>query len=231
MFSLLNQILSQAVERISTQIMGFAPGLLAALFILAVCLIIAKSIRWILLKIFKGITIDRYLKRIGLSERMQRWKTPQVVAQAVYILILALGLLAALDSFNTGLASRIIETAVFLIPKILVAAAIIIISAWLGKYFGRSTLVWAVNEDIPAPRKLAAAVRALFVFSGVAAAADHLNFARSVFLSAFILILGGVVLALSLALGIGGQSSIRRYLHEEKKKSVDEAEKPLWKHL
>jgi hypothetical protein len=231
MLSLLKEILGQAVERISSQILEYTPGLLAALFILAVAVIIAKSIRWMLLKMIKGIAIDRFLRKMGLSARTEKWKAPQLAAQLTYGLILALGVLAALNSFNSQLTTRIIETAIFLFPKLLVAAAIVVISAWLGRYFGRSTLVWAVNENLPAPRKLAATVRAFFVFSGVVAAADHLDFARSVFIAAFVLILGGVVLAAALALGLNGKEALRRYMDEGKRTSTESEERPLWRHL
>lgn len=231
MLGLLKQIISQTAERISSQVLDYVPGFLAALFILAVALIVAKSIRWMLLKMIKGISIDRFLRKVGLTAGTEKWKAPQLAAQFTYWLILAIGALAALNSFNSQLTTRIIETAVFLFPKLLVAAAIIVISAWLGRYFGRSTLVWAVNENMPSPRLLAAAVRGFFIFSGVVTAADHLDFARSVFIAAFILILGGVVLCAALALGLNGREALHRYLDEGKKGSAESEDRPLWRHL
>ncbi len=231
MLGLLEQIVRQAVDRISSQILEYVPGLLAALFILAVTLIVAKTVRWLLLKMIKGISVDQFFRKLGLAAKTERWKAPQLAAQITYGLILAIGILAALNSFNSQMTTRIIETVVFLFPKLLIAAAIIVISAWLGRYLGRSTLVWAVNENMPAPRKLAAIVRAFFIFSGVVAAADHLDFARTVFIAAFILILGGFVLAAALALGLNGKEALHRYMNEEKATSEDGEERPLWRHL
>jgi hypothetical protein len=231
MFNLLEQIIKQTVDRISSQILAYTPGLIAALFILVIALVLAKSAQWIILKIFKGTAIDRFLRQTGLATSSEKLKTPQLAARVVFWLILGLGFLVALSSFDSQLTSRIIETAVFLFPKILVAAAIIVISAWLGRYFGRSILIWGVNENMPGPRKLAAAVRVLFIFAGVVAAADHLEFARIVFLSAFILVLGGIVLAVSLAVGLSGRAFIQRCLHEDKATSDEAEERPIWKHL
>jgi hypothetical protein len=231
MLGLLEEIMKQTIDRISSQILVYTPGLLAALFILVIALVLAKSARWIILKIFKGTALDRFLRLTGLATNPEKLKTPQLAAQVVFWLIMGLGFLVALSSFDSKLTSRIIETAVFLFPKVLVAAAIIVISAWLGRYFGRSILVWAVNENMPGPRKLAAAVRLLFIFSGVVAAADHLDFARSVFLAAFILILGGIVLAAGLAIGLGGREFVQHCLHEEKTASEETEKRPIWKHL
>ncbi len=235
MLGLLEQIVRQTAERISSQILTYAPGLLAALFILAVSLIIAKLVRWLVIKIFKGITMDRFLRISGLSSMIAqsgRLQTPQVAAKTAYWIILVAGILVALNSFNSALSSRLTERIVLLFPKLAAAAAIIIIGAWIGRYLGRTTLVWAVNEGLPWPRKLSAFVRAIFTFAGVVAAADHLNFAKDVFLAAFIMIVGGIVLAGSITLGLSGRESMRRYLHEKKKMSAENSDdRPVWRHL
>jgi hypothetical protein len=84
---------------------------------------------------------------------------------------------------------------------------------------------------MPGPRKLAAGVRVLFIFGGVVAAADHLDFARNMFLAAFILVVGGIVLAASLALGLNGRELLRQRLNEDKSQSTDKEEREIWKHL
>ncbi len=235
MLGLLEQIVRQAVERISSQVLAYGPGLLAAIFILVVALLIAKFARWLIIKIFKGIAIDRFLRLSGLSsliDQAGRLQISQVAAKTAYWIILVAGILVALNSFDSNLSARLTETIVFIFPKLVAAAAIILAGVWIGRYLGRTTLVWAVNEGLPWPRKLAAFVRALFTFGGVVAAADHLDFAREVFLAAFILVAGGIVLAASLALGLSGPESVRHYLHERKGSSEEDAgDRPLWRHL
>ena len=93
-------------------------------------------------------------------------------------------------------------------------ALILLAGLWLGQYLGRGALVWAVNEDLPSPRKLAAGVRALVTFAAVVVAADTLNFAPAVFLAAFILMLGGAALAAGLAIGLGARDAVRRHFEQ-----------------
>jgi hypothetical protein len=76
---------------------------------------------------------------------------------------------------------------------------ILLVGAWLSQYLGRSLLVWAVNENLPAPRRIVAAARVLIMFVAVVVVADTLNFARTVFLAAFMILVGGAVLTASLA--------------------------------
>ena len=80
-------------------------------------------------------------------------------------------------------------------------------------------LVWAVNENFPSPRRLAAVVRILIMFVAVVVAADQLNFARSVFLAAFIIFVGGAVLAASLAIGLG-RGALCRFLEEKRERAA-----------
>jgi hypothetical protein len=104
-------------------------------------------VRWLIIRIFKGIAVDRFLRHSGISSMIDqagRLQTSQVVAKTAYWLILVAGILVALNSFNSDLSSRVTETIVFLLPKLLAAAAIIIVGAWIGRYrrtiwFGPST--------------------------------------------------------------------------------------------
>ncbi len=102
--------------------------------------------------------------------------------------------------------------------------------AWLSQYLARCMLVWAFNENLPYPRRLATGVRVMVFFVAVVVAADYLNFARSVFLTAFIIFVGGLVLSVSLAVGIGASARVRRYLGN-KHEAAREEERSLWSHL
>ena len=159
-----------------------------------------------------------------------RLEAARAVPQVLYWAILGAGLLTALNAFNTQLTSRMVEALVFFFPKLVAAGAILLAGAWLSRYLSRLALVWAVNEEIPCPRRLAGLIRGLVMFVAVVATADYLNFARGVFLSAFILVLGGAALGAALALGLGCRDSVRRFL-EHRSSQTMAAGRSLWDHL
>jgi hypothetical protein len=64
----------------------------------------------------------------------------------------------------------------------------------------------------------------------VVVAADHLDFARNIFLASFIILAGGLVLTSSLAVGLSASRGLRRYFEDKDKTSV-ESERSLWNHL
>src|SRR5437763_10968658 len=218
MIELLKQVLHGSLERLKQQVTLYLPALLAALTLILAAYLSAVLARWVIYRIFKGMTIDKFLRRSGIAFMLDssgRLRATRLVGETVYWCILLSGLLAGVNVFGTELTTRIIDGLVLLLPKLAIAGVILLAGAWLGRYLGRNMLVWAVNEGLPSPRRLGAVVRILITFVAVVVAADQLNFACSVFLSAFIIFVGGAVLAASIAIGFGHGSL--RWLLEEKR--------------
>ena len=234
MIETMQQVLEGVLARLKYQATTYLPSLLAALIILLGAYIAALVARWVLNRIFKGIAVDRFLRRSGLAfmlDRSGRLRATRLVSESVYWLILLGGFLTGLSVFNTDLTTQITQSFVFLLPKLVVAGLILLAGVWLSQFLGRGTLVWAVNEGVPSPRKLAGAVRVAIMFVTVVVAADQLNFARTVFLAAFIILMGGAVFAASLALGLGGRDAASRYFHERAEAREERGERSLWNHL
>jgi hypothetical protein len=231
----LSLILQGVVDRLHLQVTSYLPSLIAAAIVIFGALVFATVARRILYHIFKGAAIDWFMRRTGLAHLVDpsgRLRATRMTAEAAYWSILTLGVLAGLSVFGTDLTAQLIQSFVFLIPRLVIAGLIILAGAWLSHYLARCALVWAFNENLPYPRRLAVGVRTTVFFVAIVVASDHLNFARDVFLTAFIILVGGFVLAVSLAVGIGASSRIKGYL-SDKEKPIEhrEAERSLWHHL
>lgn len=157
--------------------------------------------------------------------------TTPLVAGAAFWLILLAGALIGLSLFNTQLTTRMVESVVFLFPKIVTAGLILLAGVWLAQFLSRSVLVWAHNETIPAPRRWSAVVKVLVMMVAVVAASEVLGFAPHVFFAAFVILASGMVLAASLAIGLGGRDAVRRYLDTRAGERASDEEKSLWNHL
>ncbi len=239
MVATLQQVLEGVLLRLKHHITTFLPSLLAALILFLVAYLAAIAARWMIYRIFKGLTIDRFLRQSGvvfMLDRSGRVRATRIVAESVYWAILLAGILTGLSVFDTQLTTQMIESFVFLLPKMVVAGLILLAGGWLAQYLGRSMLVWAVNESLPAPRRMAAAVRVVIMFVAVVVAADQLNFARNVCLAALIILVGGAALAASLAFGLSGGTTLRRVLDERREEAGEgregeSRERSLWNHL
>jgi hypothetical protein len=231
-------VLKEVLDRLQLQATTYLPALIAATIVILVGMAVASIMRFVTYRIFKGAAIDRFLRRTGVAHLVApsgRLRATRVMAETAYWSILIVGILAGLSAFGTDLTAQIISDFVLLIPRLVIAGAIILGGAWLSHYLSRSTLVWSFNENLPYPRRIAAGVRVMVLFTAIVAASDHLDFARNVFLTAFIILVSGLVLTVSLAVGIGASGRVRGYFKEkpgkENKKEEKEEEPSLWSHL
>jgi hypothetical protein len=236
------RVMGSALERLQEQMVALVPPTLAGAVILLVAYLLAPLSRWLILRVFKGLAIDRFLRRSGLAfilDPSGHLRAARAAAGAAYWGLLIGGVLTALSVFNTQLTTQIVQSVVFLLPNLVLAGAILLAGTWLSQHLARSALVWAVNESIPYPRRLAALVRVLLMFVAVVVAADQLDFARSVFLAAFIMIGGGLILTVSLAVGVGAGRGFGRFLAGRQEHTgsgapehtTDDRPQSLWSHL
>jgi hypothetical protein len=233
MIASLQQILEGAFERLRLLVMAWLPPLIAAAIILACALALAALVRWLILRLVKAPAMDRFLGQTGLSGIMSRsWRlrATRVVASTAWWAIVLGGALTALGALGTAPTSQLAGSIFLLLPKAVAAGAIVVAGIWVGRYLGRSALIWACNEGVPHARVLSSVVRVLITCVAIAAAAEHLRFAPAVFLAVLLLVAGGVVLAASIAVGTGSQRAVARLI-DKSEESADAEEKSLWNHL
>ena len=234
MIEVFKAVLAETAARLNQHVTTFLPPLLVGLTLILAAYIVAAALRWLLYKVFKGMTMDRVLRQSGIAfmlDRRGRLRATGLVAEAVFWGILLTGVLFGLSVFDTDLTTRLIQGFVFLIPKLLIGGFVLLAGAWLSQFLGRALLVWAVGENLPSPRRLAAGARVLIMFAAVVIAADLLDFARSVFLAAFIILVSGAVLTASLVFGLDARGRLRSANEPKPSESETETGRSLWSHL
>ncbi len=234
MIRVLQGILENTLARLGEHLTMYVPPLLVAVVIFLTAWTVAMMVRWLILRVVKAISFDRFLRESGLSSLLGaagQMRGASIVAGTAYWVILGVGLLTALDAFNTKLTTQIIESTVFLLPKLLTAGAILLAGFWLAQYLSRSVLIWAVNEELPFARRLGAVAKVTIGFVAVVVASDVLGFASQVFFAAFVIFAGSVALACGLAAGLGLRESVGRFVSQQGQREQEGSEKSLWHHL
>jgi hypothetical protein len=234
MFRSLQQIVQSAVDKVGEQVSTFGPPVLAALFVLVVTFIIARIVRWALMRSFRGVAIDRFLCESGVASMLGlggRIRASRLVTYTAYWAIVMVGCLTALNVFGTRTTNDIVSAAGSLLPLSVGAIAVVIAGVWVGQYVGRTALVWTHEEGLPSPRRWSTGVRALIILMSLVIASDVLNFAERVFFAAFLIVSGGVVLALSIAFGLGSGKAVESYFAKRREQSNEERRESVWQHL
>src|SRR5260370_29075161 len=98
------------------------------------------------------------------------------------------------------------------VPRILIALAIFAIAAGVARVVERNVLIGAVNMGMQSARLIALGARWLVVLIGAAIALDHAGVGSRVVTVAFGILFGGIVFALSLAVGLGAKDFVARSL-------------------
>lgn len=192
------------------------PNVLAMLFLIAAGFLVAWLARRLLARVLAAVGFNRLAARSGATELLARGDVrlppSELVAAAVYWLIVLSFAMAGLDVLDTRPTTQLVLAAFGFLPRLLAAVIILVIGVLLGNFAAQATLVAAVNSRIEGAALLARTVRLAVVIVAAAMALSQLGLAIEIVVAAFSILFGGVVFALSLAFGIGGRDLAKQFL-------------------
>lgn len=213
MWEQLNRILRQAGNQIVGYTVDFLPGVLVSLIVILVAFIVALLVRVLLVRALRGLDFDRRAQQVGLAA-FAMWPASAnpslTLARVVYWTILVLGFLVSLTALNATIPSRLALSVFEYVPRLAAALLIVIAGILMARFLARSVLIGAVNMQIQSARLLSLAVKWVILLVTAAMALDQLGIGRRILPLAFGILFGGVVLAASLALGLGTKDAVSR---------------------
>ena len=141
----------------------------------------------------------------------------------VYWVIILVFLILGLESLKLKAVGRIAGDAISYVPHLFVALIILVVGFILANFFGRATLIAAVNAQISQARLLARFVRLGVVLFAMAMAFEQLGIASTIILAAFTIMFGGIVLAVAIAFGLGGRDAAKQIIEAGRRPADNEA--------
>lgn len=229
----IQQALNKSTGRVITEIANLLPGIAA----LIVALLIAGILAWIV-----AFLLRRSLRKIHFDERMSTWgfhsisewspsNTPTIlITRSVTWVILLIGFLIGISAFDVTLTSQFVERLFTYLPHVFAALILIFFGNLVARFLSRSVLIGAVNMNLQYARLLSAGVKWMVLVVTLAMALDHLAIGGRIVYLAFAILFGGIVLALSLAVGLGSKDIVSRSLQREASRASEEIESPF-RHL
>jgi hypothetical protein len=150
------------VNAMLSRLMGFVPNVFGALVVLGVGVLLANIVRQILTGLLRAAGSEKVAERLGLGNALGEGGLAGVAGSAVYALMLLPTLVAALQPLGldavTQPLSRLLDTVISLIPKLLSAGILVGVAALIGRAL--STLVTALLSGVgldSLPQRLGAA--------------------------------------------------------------------------
>jgi hypothetical protein len=150
------------VNAMLSRLMGFVPNLFGAMVVLGIGLLLANIARQIVTGLLRAAGSEKAADKLGLGTALGPDGLAGIAGHAVYALLLLPTLVAALQPLGldavTPLPSRLLETVISLIPKLLSAAILVGIAALIGRAL--ATMVTALLAGMgldKLPQRLGAA--------------------------------------------------------------------------
>jgi Conserved TM helix len=150
------------VNAMLSRLMGFVPNVFGALVVLAVGLLLANIVRQILSGVLRAAGSEKVTDRLGLGTALGKDGLAGMAGNAAYALLLLPTLVAALQPLGldavTQPLSRLLDTVISLIPKLLSAAILVGVAALIGRAL--ATMVTALLTGVgldTLPQRLGAA--------------------------------------------------------------------------
>ena len=224
----IKQIIVEPFQRFYEKIIEFLPSLLAALVILIIGFIFANILKWIFLKIFRSIDLDKYFQRLGIMGVLRKSGIDDpfsvLLSKVIKWTTVVVFVIISLYTLNSPTVERLLESFFFYLPNVFVAVLILMFGYVLSNFIGRAALIAAVNAGIKVSGIIGKFVKLTIFLLAVTMALEQLGIGKGTIIIAFTLVFGGIILALAIAFGLGGKEVARSYLENKMKGEEEEDE-------
>ncbi len=226
----MNEAWGQAMMNALTDMMKetvyFLPKLLAMVSFVLLGVVVGWAIKASLQRLLKAVRIDALSERWGLQPAFARAgvKQPlsQILGRLAFWVVFVLFVFTGVDALHLPATADLMSQIVSFLPSIFAAAFLLLVGILLGNFFAEAALIALVNAQIEEARLIANLARwGIFLFIG-AMVLTQLGIAKEIVVAAFAIFFGGVVLALAIAIGLGGRNIAKDALERRWRKDEDE---------
>jgi hypothetical protein len=209
--------LRESMHRALVKLASFLPGLLALLVAVVVLIIVGALLAWAIRRVLTALRFDERFARdqaANVADWSPRHSPTVLVARTVFWACVLTGLLIGVSAFDASLSASS-QVSYLIIPYVTHwagAILILLVGTVIARFLARSVLISAVNLQLQYARFLSLGVKWLVVVLAAAMALDHIEIGGTIVDLAFGILFGGIVLTLSLAVGLGSRDLVSRSL-------------------
>lgn len=199
----------EPVKAFLLQVGHFLPKLALAVLVLIAGWILAKFARFALTKALRAINFNVLTERAGIDDFLEQGGieggTTGIFAVLVYWLVILAALVIAFNGLGLTYITDLLGKVVLFVPKVIVALLILAFGAYFARFVGDAVIAYCRNIGIRDGDLLGKLAQYAIIAFVVLIALDQVNVGGDIVRQSFLIVLAGVVFALALAFGIGGQ--------------------------
>ena len=202
-------VLLEPVRAFLVQVGAFLPRLAVALVVLLVGFLLAKAARFAVQRGLRAINGHILTQRSGMDGFLQKGGTQADTASLLGVLVYWLVILAALVVAFNGMGlthvTELLSRVMLFVPKVIVALLILAFGAYFARFVANAVVTYCRGVGVRDAQTLGALARYAIMVFVVMIAVDQMDIGGHIVREAFLILLGGMVLALALAFGLGGR--------------------------
>lgn len=215
MWQIMIQELARAMHEMLIGFARFLPRFLEMLIIVVIGWIIAFVLKSLLRSLLRITRFDKLSEHAGATQLLRGAALPsssELLSRFVFWIAWLGFILVGINTLGiVGLEPHISSFFGFL-PRLFAALFILFFGLLAASFFSRAVLLRGVNANVPSPRIISWAVRAMIVLFVISMAFEELSIGSRTVIVAFTLTFGSLMLGLALAFGLGGKDLARKYL-------------------
>ncbi|HSE01221.1 MAG TPA: hypothetical protein VLB72_10855 [Burkholderiales bacterium] len=199
----------EPVRAFLQQVGAFLPRLALAVAVLIAGWLAGKVIKFAVVKALRAINFNVLTERAGMDGFLKQGgieqDTTDIFGVLVYWLVIFAALVIACNSLGLTYITDLLGQVVVFVPKVLVALVILAFGAYFAAFIGGTVVTYCRNVGIQDGDLLGRIAQYAIIVFVVLIALEQMGIGGATIRHSFLIILGGIVLALALAFGIGGR--------------------------
>lgn len=204
-------VMLEPVRAFLSLVAGFLPRLALALGILVAGWLLARFVRFAIVRGLRAINFNILTERAGLDGFLMQGgietDTTGIFGLLTYWLVILAALIIGFNSMGLTYITELLGQVVLFVPKVVAALLILAFGAYFARFVGTTVVTYCRNialQDADMLGKLAQYAIMTFV---VLIALDQVNVGGDIVRQSFLIILAGGVFALALAFGLAGKDA------------------------
>ncbi|VTU30624.1 mechanosensitive ion channel family protein [Variovorax sp. PBL-E5] len=199
----------EPVRAFLIQIGAFIPRLLFAAAVVVAGWLIAKVVRFAVVRMLRAINFHVLTERAGIDNFLRqggmRSDTTGLFGVLAYWFVILAALLVAFNGLGLTYVTDLLGRVVWFVPNLFVALLILAFGAYFARFVGDAVTTYGRNANMQDGFVLGKLAQYAILVFVVLIALDQVKVGGDIVRLSFLVILAGVVFALALAFGLAGK--------------------------
>lgn len=195
-----------------------APRFVLALIILIAGWTVAALLRVLLVRLLRAIGLERVAERARVGDVLRRGDIRQTFVELLgslaYWLLIIATVIVALQYIGISAAAEWLTQLGAFVPRIIISITIFLFGMLFASFLGTTVRVASLNAGMPQGHLIGQAVHTIALIVTIIIALEQLQVVTRTIEVALYILMGTFGLAFALALGLGSQGFVKRFLED-----------------